>query len=105
METLPLTFTESNWHHEQVCRTKDYALYKRWKDTSHAPHWEVIEIGQFKEKKMFDKTVAAHEYYPGATNFGVSAWTFPTMELAQARYDELTKPVIKKAIKRKPSVD
>lgn len=103
MTPIPLTFTESNWNHEQVCRTENYAIYKRWKDSSPQPHYETIEIGKSPDKIMFGKTVPAHEYYPGAPQFGDMGWTFPTLEKAQARYDELTKPVVKKVIKKKAS--
>jgi len=104
MTPLPLTFTTSDFQHEQIARTESHALYRRWKYPTKV-HFEVIEIGKFQEKIMFDKKVEAHEFYPGAPAFGKSGWTFPTLELAQARYDELTKPFVKKVIKKKLSVD
>lgn len=104
MKTLEVEFDKSGWHHRQLQRVGDIALYERWKDTSPASHYEVIEVGKFEDVVLHGRAIEDRESYPGASSFGKTAWTFPTLDLAQARFQFLTAP--KKLPKKpKPSVD
>lgn len=103
MKTLALEFDRNGWHHKSLLRLDDVAIYERWKDTSANHHFEVIIIKACKERESKGIVFKAQELYPSDNQFGDMGWTFPTLEKAQARYDELTKPVVKKIIKKKVS--
>lgn len=104
MKLLETTFDKSGWHHLQLRRVGDVALYQRWKDTSAAPHYEVIEVGKMENVSIHGHEIEDKEFYPGASSFGNIAWTFPTLELATERFLLLTVPR-KLPKKPKPSVD
>lgn len=104
MKTLPITFTKAEWHHEQIAREGLRAIYKRWKDSSPAPHYEVILIKEGKEFTIKGEDYPATELYPSANDFGVRGWTYPTLERSQQKYKEL-KPPTKKTVVKKPSVN
>lgn len=101
MKTIPKEFQKGGWHHELVSRIRDVALYKRWKDTSPAPHYEVVVIKVAKACELHGIQYEEQETYPGPHSFGKLGWTYPTLELAQTKYKELTKIVPKKIIKNK----
>lgn len=102
MKLLEPTFTESRWHHEQVWRDENYAIYKRWKDGGVAPHFETIRIQKnkageraFTDPKTGEKILVqceACESYPSEKMWGKTGWTFADVESAKAKVTELQQP-------------
>lgn len=71
----------------QVKRTGDVAIYKRTVEKSgNADGYEVIKIGRHNGYTLGGQYVAPAETYPGATQFGKSAWSCPTLEVAQTLF-------------------
>lgn len=106
MEPLPLKFEKSQWLHTQLARRGQYALYERKKETSPRPHYEVILIGVFQEAELHGRKIEAHEFYPGSTAFGKSAWSFHDLAEATQRFNVLTGVRSKgRAVKPKHSVN
>jgi cellulose biosynthesis protein BcsQ len=90
MKTLPIEFEKSGWRHRQLKRCDHRALYKRMKDSSTAPHYEVFRVTVNKERVMGGTVIPESEHYPSANDFGKIAWAYPTFELAIEKYKELT---------------
>lgn len=93
MQTLKEEFTKSGWNHRQLLRTEKKAIYARWKETSVAPHYEVLRITISKETTVNlggqSITYPEQEHYPSEREFGRLAWSFQGPKEALKRYEEL----------------
>lgn len=100
MKTLESEFRKGPWFHRLLKRTPHKALYERWKETSAAPHYEVIKIliKDPKDVKMGENI--AHyeggEHYPGDNEFRVLGWSYQDLAHAERKYDSLPDPEAKK---------
>ncbi len=102
MKTIPDTFTKSGWHHKLLHRTRGIAVFERWKDSSPSPHFEVIRIVIQPATEIQGHAIEEGEKYPGSSQFGTMAWSYPTLDKAMVKFAELTK-VVPKKIKKKTS--
>lgn len=100
MKTLDLTFVKKEWHHEQVKRVGNVAIYKRWKEegkyaASPAPHWEVIIVKSHNgffitDAKTKEKVwIPPAETYPGETTWGTLGWSYDSLEKAETKFEEV----------------
>jgi hypothetical protein len=99
MKTLATIFTKKDWLHEQVIRCGQVAIFRRQKETSPAPHYEVVKIRQNEAREQFGTMIPAAESYPGENQWGQQGFTFGTLGRAFDRFRELvekenTKPVV-----------
>jgi len=88
MNTIPLTFTKNGFKHEQVCRSGEWAVFKRWKTS---PHFEVVRIRAHGEYVMAGVTIPAGESYPSSEKWGVDGFTFTNLEKALRKFAEVAK--------------
>lgn len=91
MKLLPKSFTAGGFNHEQVERSGDVALYRRWKQGGGREHFEVVRI-KSHDGLLYPgakERTAPAEYYPSAEKWGTIGWTYPELEAAQRKYDEL----------------
>ncbi len=88
---IPLgNFSKNGFHYELVTRHDDLAIYKqRLRPGAGCLAFEVIRVKKVKECVMFGKIIEAHESSPGNAEWGISGWTYPTLERARAKMREL----------------
>jgi len=68
------------------------AIYKqRLEEGRGCLAYEVIYIRQREETKLFNNVMPATEYGPSNENFGHFGWSFPDLERAEKKLDELIK--------------
>ena len=95
MDNPPIAcaFTRNGWHHQQVTRQGEVAIYRRWKLYDGQPgaeHYEVVRLSwQEAGYAPSGAYVPAHERYPGSSAWGTRGWTFKTLPEAQAKMQSL----------------
>lgn len=99
MKTLETEFTKKGWHHQQVAREGQVAIFRRWKDGGLPPHFEVVRIQQNQEREQFGVTIPAAESYPAETQWGRTGWTFPNLASAESRMSQEVAKCAEKAIR------
>jgi hypothetical protein len=83
-------FVKNTYFYEQVKRVGNLAVYKqRLEEGRGCLAYEVIYIRRRAETKLFDNIMPAAEYGPSNEEFGHFGFSFPTLELAEKRFDEL----------------
>ena len=84
---LAESIRKGGFDHEQIYRNGRVAVYARWTQGGirERAHYETIIVGWQDSRMMGGRLIEAGEYYPGASSFGVSAWTYKTMTEAMAR--------------------
>jgi hypothetical protein len=91
MKPLPTVLKIDGFTHHQCWRRGDVAVFRQMKFNQH-PAYEVIRINKNKAGTRFGRDFLASESYPTAQQWGSRGWTFPTMEAAEAKFNELTRP-------------
>ena len=91
---LPETLTYNHYQFDQLCRTEKTAIYvQHIKGRQKA--FEVISIGMMARKPVRVnggvrwESCEPYERYPGSEAWGVSGWTYTTIEAAREKYDQL----------------
>jgi len=95
MKTLKTEFEASGFHHRQLFRTGDVAIYERWK-AQQRPHYEVVKIGSHNGYELAGNHIEAAETYPSAEQFGSRAWTYNDKQAALRRFNELARNQVAK---------
>jgi hypothetical protein len=100
MKTVPPLFTKSDWTHQMLSRIGQIAIYRRAKEVSPAPHYEVVVIEPYQAGVVMGREIEAGESYPSAAQWGTKGWTYRSLEMAQAKFRELTAPKGPKKLKK-----
>lgn len=88
MKTLAPSFTQKGFHHQQIERDGNLAIFKRWKNPEN-PHFEVVKIQESKARVIGGREIEAAEYYPGPGQWGKLGWSYSgenALDLAMARF-------------------
>lgn len=88
MKPLETSFTENQFHFQQVFREKNTAIYERWKPGSFH-HFELIRIKIRPEELIYNVTYPERECYPSSEEWGKNAWTITDLEKALTRAKDL----------------
>jgi hypothetical protein len=65
-------------------------IYKQWDDeVDFTVAYEVFKIKIDKEKEVFGDIMPEREVFPGNEDFGKWAWTYPSLEKAEVRFQRL----------------
>lgn len=94
MKILELNFIKSDWSHEQIKRSGDVAIYKRWKEegkfpASLKPHYEVIVIKSHNGYLVGGVYVEPAETYPGSSSWGKLGWSYDSLKKAEEKFNSL----------------
>lgn len=91
MKPLPLTFTANGFVHEQLQREGMLAIYRRFKQGGGQEHFEVVRIRSHNGFKIpgTNKVALPAETYPGNEKWGSDGFTYPAIEDARAKFEEL----------------
>jgi len=89
-------FRRKNFHHLQLQRTGDVAIYSRQLIKSgttaveNGPiHFEVIIISRHDGYKIADQYLPPAETYPSGTQWGTLGWTYTELKAAQEKFAAL----------------
>ena len=91
---LPETFTYNQYQFDQLCRTKNTAIYVQH-IAGRQKAYEVILIALTARKPVRVnghvrwESCEPYERYPGSELWGTSGWTYTTIEAAREKYDQL----------------
>lgn len=90
MIPLPKTFKKNTFFYEQVLRRGDIAIYQqRLREGAGCLAFEVFKIKKCPDWNSPGGFVPAHEAGPSNEEFGKSAWSYPTLEMAKKKMREL----------------
>ena len=77
-------------HIKQLKREGDIAIYERRSNkTGSLDGYEVIKISRHNGYTLGGQYVAPAETYPGASQFGKTAWNCSTLDRAEVRFNQL----------------
>lgn len=92
LEPLAASFIKNGFTYEQVVRKGRYAIYKqRLRPGVGCLAYEVITIKVAKPMVAFGKAYPEREVSPANEDFGFTCWTYPTLDQAQVRFNELVR--------------
>lgn len=80
-------FTKNGFHHEQIKRDGDVALFAMTKNGS--THFEVIRVVTHGEYTIAGVTFPAGESYPSSEQWGSRGWTYRDRGCAEVRFAAL----------------
>lgn len=92
MKLLPKDFKKNNFHHKQIHREGNLAVYERYWTPSEEPHkhYEVIKIQHKKERTFPNGTTYPEcEAYPSDAHWGTYGFTCLTKDQAYNRLERL----------------
>lgn len=88
MKILPLYLRKNGFSYTQIARTEKKAIYRQTV-TQEIEYFEVFIIQTRPEKSIKGKIILSGEVFPGNEAFGVSAWTYKSLEKAMTKYNSL----------------
>ncbi len=94
---LQESFERLGWKFRQVFRKNDVAVYRRWKESSVAPHFEAIRIGYQKAREWNGILYPEGEHYPSDNQWGSHAFTLMDEASAIAKAKSMVSMARKKA--------
>jgi hypothetical protein len=100
IKRLPEKFTRYRYQFEQLCRTENTAIYVQHIN-GRQKGYEVIVIAVANRKparvngRVTWEQCEPYECYPGSETWGMSGWTYTSLEDAKAKYDLLNDPAFK----------
>jgi hypothetical protein len=83
MKTIPTEFTKLGFHHRQVWREGELAIFERFQDGQIVPHYEAVRIRVGVGHPMSADAGLPVEVYPSSEAWGTSGFTAGTLERAQ----------------------
>lgn len=91
MKILEKEFTSKGWIHQQITRSDNVAIYKRWKDGGLDPHYEVVKVKSHSGFKIpgTENMSEPSEYYPGENAWGRDGFTCSTWNEAMDKMQEI----------------
>ena len=93
MIKLPHEFDSRGFHHRQIKRAGNVAIFERFhKSTPERVHFEVVEIQQDQDRDIHGSMVPAHERMPSAETWGRFGFTYLPEDRAGAerRFAEMS---------------
>ena len=82
-------FEKKHFTFEQVIRENDIAIYRKYKPKTVNDGYEVIVIGRHNGYTLGGSEIPASETYPGDSQWGISGWTYSTLEKAKEKFDQV----------------
>ena len=98
MKTIKKEFVRSGFHHKQIKREGDVAIFFRTKPEYANGHYEVIKISRHNGYNMASAYIEAAETYPGASLWGLQGWTYNDLDKAEEKYQEIKKRFAKELV-------
>ena len=89
MKILQKEFNSKGFHHKQLIRRGNIAIFERSKGT--ATHLETIIIGSHNGYTLAGVYIEPSETYPSTANWGSRGWTFTNNTMALAKMEALEK--------------
>lgn len=88
MKPIETEFRKNGFHHKQLKRVGNVAIYERWADGHSKRHYEVVMI-QFNGARSFPNgtTYPASEGYPSSEQWGTYGWTYATLQNAMVKLE------------------
>jgi len=88
MQILPVILRKNGFDYSQVLRDEKKAIYCQHV-TPNLEYFEVFKIQTHLERVFKGGTIPAGESFPSNEGFGVTAWTYRTLEKAMVKYNTL----------------
>jgi len=88
MTTLPLVIQRNTFTYTQVLREGKKAIYRQTV-TTEIEYFEVFIIRIRPERTIKGKMILSYEKFPSNEDFGVSAWTYKSLEKAMIKFNSL----------------
>ena len=90
MKPLPLKIKRRGVFYEQVRRTDNAAIYSlRYEDGGRIIGHDVFKVRQVGERCFHGNIIPPYEQFPPDEAFGAWAWSYTTLQAADAKYNEL----------------
>lgn len=80
-------FTKGGFHHRQLKRIGEWALFERFKNAT-SPHYEVVRIRPYAAYELAGEKFPAGERYPSSESWGRDGFTYQDRDAAEARFAE-----------------
>jgi len=88
VKTLPLTLCINGFNYTQILKGERSFIYRQ-DVTPEIKQFEVFKLMIKPAKILFGKEIPEREVFPSGANFGETAWSFRSYDIAKWRYDEL----------------
>jgi hypothetical protein len=85
-KVIPTEFKKKGFNYRQIKREGSRAIFEQTRSGSDMKCYEVVKIGRHNGYTMGGVFIAAAETYPGSSVWGLSAWTYQTLEMAECKY-------------------
>jgi len=88
-KTIPASFTKKGFNYQLVKREGDVAIYSQtWKEGTNT-RYETVKIGRHNGYSMGGSYIEPSETYPGSSLWGISGWTYCSLEEAENKFQKL----------------
>ena len=91
MKRLATDFNRNGFHHHQIARDGNIAIYRRERIGGKAEHYEVVRIVMRPATEIAGKAIGEREAYPPSEDWGVRGWTFLDSEGAWDKFRQLVR--------------
>lgn len=88
-KVIPTEFKKKGFHYKQIKREGGRAIFAQTRPGSSMCNYEVVKIGRHNGYVMGGVHIAAAETYPGSSVWGLSGWTYQTLDAAECKYQTL----------------
>ena len=91
MSKIPKIFRSNNFAFEQLKRLDNIAIYGKFKEDfkKETYHYEVIVIQSHNGYYIKESYVPPSEFYPSSQSWGLSGFTFRSLEDAEKKFEQL----------------
>ena len=86
---IPTEFKKKGFNYRQVKREGHKAIFCQTRTGTDMCNYEVVKIGRHNGYVMGGVKIEPAETYPGASLWGITAWTCQSLEAAESRYQAL----------------
>lgn len=88
---LETQFERSGFHHRQVKRVGNVAIFRRNRiGSATVHHFEVIRVLSHKGYTIHGNVVPPSEFYPNSEDWGLHGFTYKTIEESECRFKTMT---------------
>lgn len=90
MQLLKENLRKNGFDYKLVKKGEKAYIYEQWDDEEKfTVAYEVFKIKIEKEKLVFGDLMPEREIFPGNEDFGTWAWTYPSLEKAEERFQQV----------------
>lgn len=89
MKILEKSFTRKKFKYDQVYRKNNLAIYTQTHTESDGVTYEVIVIKSHNGYEIAGTKIEPSETYPGDNQWGITGWTYQTLEAAKNKLKQL----------------